>query len=363
MHIPITHSQLRDTYHCTPAPTRLPPMWCWSPTAARPCKRPACLRPERPRRKTKSSRSARNASRRSRSPSMWNSRRTFRCPLSGRCYVANSANGSSRRRTPRARTSGEPNGRIGNVEEASEVVGLDADLRANFRQHRMEWLDSDRKAPALPFVRPDPLDPAIHEDHGREPALRAVNAFVVRRIDEVAVVFQTEEERVEGRQETNDRAVELRSLQFQQVVAKYPAGASANVDGGELRLEAAPDVPGVRGRHVRPKSEVAHGRRPVRPEIPAEKLQLCYFHGHVVPLRNPVFRPNECCLGTARRAKAGETPKTREEHHSVDGRMWSAPRMHHDFTRVRYPESAASTSAARRSRVRAHRDICAADST
>ena len=124
------------------------------------------------------------------------------------------------------------------------------------RGERTEWFDSNLKSAARALVGPDGGHPAVHEHNRGEPSLRPIHARVVGTFDEVAVVLLAQEEGVEGRQESDDRGVELRLRQRRKVFAKHPAGLSVDIDLRQLRLQARPDVAGIRGPQSNPDVEV-----------------------------------------------------------------------------------------------------------
>ena len=138
-------------------------------------------------------------------------------------------------------------------------------------------------------------------------------------VDQVALVLHAEEERIEGRQEADYGPFELRPPQRGQILAKHRADSPTHIDRGQLRLEARPNLAGVRRRHVGPEGEVAHRRRAVRPEIPPEELEFRLLRRQVGPFRKPLLRTNEGCLGTAGRTETGEPPKAREEDNPIEG--------------------------------------------
>src|SRR5207245_1306160 len=80
-----------------------------------------------------------------------------------------------------------------------------------------------------------------------------------------------------------------------------------------------PDLAGVGRGHVGPEREVAHRRRTVGPEIPPEELEFRLLHRQVVPVRKPLLRTNEGCLGPAGRTETREPPKARQEDNPVEG--------------------------------------------
>src|SRR5947209_280803 len=78
---------------------------------------------------------------------------------------------------------------FGGVEEAAEFLGLVPDGRSIRRAKRLERLDANLEPATLPIVGPYTRDAAVDEDHRREPPLWTVDAFVVSRVDEVALVL------------------------------------------------------------------------------------------------------------------------------------------------------------------------------
>src|SRR5207249_11597048 len=163
-------------------------------------------------------------------------------------------------------------------------------------------------APLPPLGPPAPAAPDQEHDR-REPPWRAEDSFVVAGIDRVALVLHAEEERIEGRQEADDGPSDLRPPQRGQILAKHRADSPTHTDRGQLRLEARPDLAGVRRRHVGPEGEVTHRRRAMRPEIPPEELEFRLLRRQVGPFRKPVLRTNKGCLCTAGRTETREPPK------------------------------------------------------
>src|SRR5881409_3457716 len=159
----------------------------------------------------------------------------------------------SRRFGLKANGSTEPNRHFGSVEEPTQVLRLVAHRGADGRGERTERFDSNLKSAARALVGPDGRHPAVDKHDRGEPPLWTIYTRVVGTFDEVAVVLLAQEEGVEGWQESDDRNVELRFPQCRKVFAKHPAGLSVDIDGRQLRLQARPDVAGVRGPQSNPE--------------------------------------------------------------------------------------------------------------
>src|SRR3989454_499466 len=223
----------------------------------------------------------------------------------------------SRRFGLKANGSTEPNRHFGSVEEPTQVLRLVAHRGADGRGERTERFDSNLKSAARALVGPDGRHPAVDKHDRGEPPLWTIYARVVGTFDEVEVVLLAQEEGVEGWQESDDRNVELRFPQCRKVFAKHPGGLSVDIDGRQLRLQARPDVAGVRGPQSNPDVEVLQGRGSVRPQVPPEKFELCFLRRQIVPVGKPFLWADERRLAIADRTETGLAPGARQEDDPV----------------------------------------------
>src|SRR5262249_24921318 len=85
------------------------------------------------------------------------------------------------------------------LKEARQLLHLAIQLLARPAREPVERLEFDFELAWLLLVPPDTCDVAVHEQHRRDPALRAVGASVMDRVEECRVPARgADRPRVEG---------------------------------------------------------------------------------------------------------------------------------------------------------------------
>src|SRR5205823_9524272 len=97
-------------------------------------------------------------------------------------------------------------------QEPPQVVRLLAEAFSSLGPKGAEGLDPERERGTFAFVTPNARHPAVHEDRGGKPALRAIHFLVMFPIHQVSLVFQAEQESIEERQESDMRRFERRPM-------------------------------------------------------------------------------------------------------------------------------------------------------
>src|SRR2546427_7570349 len=156
----------------------------------------------------------------------------------------------------------------------------------------------------LPLVLPQPRNATVDEDTGGDPPRLPIYPLVKRRLDEVAPPVVPHEERLEIRQESDNRSRHVRPPQGCEILLKKPLRLSIDAHGGEIPRRAGPDPLRPRDRHAAPRVEVLHRGGTVRTEVPPQELRLRLLHREVPPFREPDVRPHERRLVPLGRSRA-----------------------------------------------------------
>jgi hypothetical protein len=157
-----------------------------------------------------------------------------------------------------------------------------------------ERVDLDVKAAAAPLVRPDADDAPVHQQHGRQPPLRAVDPVPpVPREHSILPARGADDVRVEAREQPDD-ARRRGCGGLGDVRGEHPAARAVDLDLLHLVAERPQPSSGLGGRgHPEPALELLARGGAVRAQVVAHHRGRRFLRVHGLPVAEPRPRRRE----------------------------------------------------------------------